>query len=183
MRYAGWLAALALGAVVWLPRCGDPTPEKGCTVIDTFYLPGDTAWRDLSVKSAPEIIYSVSSERQFITDTQAILQRFLEKTVYADTISEDSNFLAVIIDTISENRIMHRHFLYRDLKPRMVVTKTITPTPQETPHLYLGGGLSFNKVLSAGITAGISTPHGRICYYSFDPILGSHSAGILWKVK
>jgi hypothetical protein len=49
-------------------------------------------------------------------DTQAILEKFFTKHIYADTLT-DSNLTAIIVDTIALNRLSGRFFSYRINRP------------------------------------------------------------------
>lgn len=74
--------------------------------IPTYYI------HDTIIKTLPEYIYDTIYLTRF--DTIKIVEAYLGKVFYSDTIG-DSTFVAVIKDTISQNRIISRQFFHKDL--------------------------------------------------------------------
>lgn len=99
--------------------------------VQTVYTPADTVFiytpselptatlyiHDTIIKTLPEYIYDTVFLTKF--DTIKIVETYLGKVFYSDTI-QDSTFMAVINDTISQSRIISRQFFHKDLDGNIV---------------------------------------------------------------
>ena len=131
----------------------------------------DTTWRihdSLIVKKVPvlkEIIVEVESKPQMLPDTNydnlkrqymALLQLYLNKVIYSDTIQISTFGNITILDTISENKITKRKIKENYKIPTVKETKTITRYLPPSRSLFVGGGINTsNSIGIRGIEAGI----------------------------
>lgn len=79
-----------------------------------------------------------------VLDTLAltrIIESWFTHYYYSQTL-RDSNIEASIKDTISQNRIISRHFTYKILRPDSIVTSTITQ-PKNNNNIYAGMGVCW----------------------------------------
>lgn len=81
-------------------------PANAISGIDTCYLK-DTLWKEQLV---PEYIY-LPPLPEFI-DTAAIIADYLKAKIYTDTLVSNKNITAILKDTIYQNSILGREFIY-----------------------------------------------------------------------
>lgn len=81
-------------------------PANAISGIDTFYL-RDTVRIE---KPVPEYIY-LPPLSEFI-DTAAIIADYLRAKIYTDTLVSNKNITAILKDTIYQNSILGREFIY-----------------------------------------------------------------------
>lgn len=151
-----WLSILAIVIIVALlfRSCySNKKPEKAIVTIKV-----DTVWKDnvlIDTQYVPHLVteyvpkkYTVhdtlETDREVIkpTDTAAILKRFYEKSVYADTQTVTHGQI-VISDTVSQNRIISRSLIASIQCPE--ITKVITTEKPHRTTLFLGAGLFGQK--------------------------------------
>lgn len=139
-----WLCGIAL-AVFLLVRCPHGDFSGGKVIVetdtvtelkyltDTFSIPtpGPTV-RETTILEIPALV-----------DTAAIIRDYFTQYVAADTLI-DSNLYALIVDTISGNKITGRSFSYRWLKPTTINTIVNNTTIINSKvRLYLGLHFSY----------------------------------------
>lgn len=139
-----WLCGVAL-IVTLLMQCphgridGTRTITTSDTIIKNVYMT-DT----LEIKTTGGIIHDTTFLPIPVNvDTAAIIRDYFTQYVASDTLI-DTNLYALIIDTISGNRITGRSFSYRWLKP--TTTTTIinnTTIINSKARLYLGINFSY----------------------------------------
>lgn len=79
-------------------------------------------------------------------DTLAIVNRWLTGYVYIDSMRNKDLFLQ-ITDSIEQNTIKHRQFVYKILRPDSIITITKTSTIKEpiSNAFFVGAGLGANR--------------------------------------
>jgi DNA-binding Lrp family transcriptional regulator len=131
----------------------------------------DTAWRihdSLIVKKVPvynEVIVEVASKPEMLPDTNydnlkrqymALLQLYMNKIIYSDTIRVGTYGYIAVLDTINENKLISRKTREAYKIPIVKETKTITKYSPPTRNLFIGGGLiTSNSLGPRGVEAGI----------------------------
>ena len=131
----------------------------------------DTTWRihdSLIVKKVPvlkEIIVEVASKPEMLPDTNyanlkrqymALLQLYLNKVVYSDTIRVGNYGYIAVLDSIQQNKLTSRKVRENYKIPEVKETKTITRYLPPSRSLFVGGGINTsNSIGIRGIEAGI----------------------------
>jgi hypothetical protein len=131
----------------------------------------DTTWRrydSLIVKKVPvlkEIVVEVASKPEMLPDTNyatlkrqymALLQLYLNKVVYSDTIRVGNYGYISVLDTVKENKLASRKIKENYNIPEIKETKTITRYLPPSRSLFVGGGINTsNSIGIRGIEAGI----------------------------
>jgi DNA-binding Lrp family transcriptional regulator len=131
----------------------------------------DTAWKihdSIVVKKVPvykEVIVKIASRPEMLPDTnyatlkrqyEALLQLYLNKLVYSDTIRIGTYGYIAVLDTIAENKLAYRKTQENYKIPIVKETKTITKYSPPVRNLFVGGGITTSKTLGIqGIEAGI----------------------------
>jgi DNA-binding Lrp family transcriptional regulator len=131
----------------------------------------DTAWKihdSIVVKKVPvlkEVIVEVASRPEMLPDTnyanlkrqyEALLQLYLNKLVYSDTIKVGTYGYIAVLDTIAENKLAYRKTQENYKIPIVKETKTITKYAPPVRSLFVGGGITTSNSLGIrGIEAGI----------------------------
>ena len=131
----------------------------------------DTAWKihdSIVVKKVPvlkEVIVEVASRPEMLPDTnyanlkrqyEALLQLYLNKLVYSDTIKVGTYGYIAVLDTIAENKLAYRKTQENYKIPIVKETKTITKYAPPVRSLFVGGGITTSNSLGIrGLEAGI----------------------------
>jgi DNA-binding Lrp family transcriptional regulator len=131
----------------------------------------DTAWKihdSIVIKKVPvykEVIVKIASRPEMLPDTnyanlkrqyEALLQLYLNKLVYSDTIRVGTYGYIAVLDTIAENKLAYRKTKENYKIPIVKETKTITKYAPPVRNLFVGGGITTSKTLGIqGIEAGI----------------------------
>lgn len=131
----------------------------------------DTAWKihdSIVVKKVPvlkEVIVEVASRPEMLPDTnyanlkrqyEALLQLYLNKLVYSDTIKVGTYGYIAVLDTIAENKLVYRKTQENYKIPIVKETKTITKYAPPVRNLFIGGGITTSNSLGIrGLEAGI----------------------------
>jgi hypothetical protein len=150
-KYTSLLIIIAVmaGYILFTKQCDKCPPEQFTIQTDT--IPGDSiTYEVVRYKPVPieKIIHDTTWKTQKI-DTAAILQAYFDKVCYKDTIRKDSSFIAIINDTISQNRIINRRFWLQNLRITKIET-TITPPPDKW---FFGPQASyFNQKAGVGVS-------------------------------
>jgi hypothetical protein len=150
------------------------SPPEMITIHDT--IPGDSI--PYSVVSYVPVWDSIMVTDTIPSeiDTAAILKDYFVTRVYKDTITDDTSFLAIIRDEISQNRITNRNYSHQNLRATIINTTTIFAAPKVEVGPYLGYGLK----VSIGVEGLYRPPGGR---KSFVGSLGTDGVRIgirLW---
>lgn len=126
-------------------RQGCPECPKADVIPDT--IPGDSVPYPVKVK-VPDPVYRDTGSVQWRdrpVDTNAILADYFARYFYSDTITDDTSFLAIVLDTVSQNRIISRRFLMQNLRPVAVINNYPQKTEAKSRRLvYAGMEISGN---------------------------------------
>lgn len=114
-----------------------------------------------------------------------------DTAIYSDTTEEANAYLAVVADTITDNRIIGRSISFWNLSP--VITKHTEKviTAKERIRVYLGLSVGFmasytDKRLynfNVGPDVFITEPHGVLLGYGFDARNNGHRLTFAYKIK
>jgi hypothetical protein len=131
----------------------------------------DTAWQihdSLIVRKVPkpyEVIVEIASKPEMLPDTNyarlkeqytALLQLYINKFAYNDTIRVGSYGYIALLDTVKENKIVYRRTRDNFNIPIVKETKTITKYAPPTRNVFVGAGILVNNALGIrGAEAGM----------------------------
>ena len=131
----------------------------------------DTAWQihdSIIVRKVPkpyEVIVEIASKPEMLADTNyarlkeqynALLQLYINKFAYNDTIRVGSYGYIALLDTVKENKIVYRRTRDNFNIPVVKETKTITKYAPPTRNLFVGGGIVVNNTIGIrGAEAGM----------------------------
>ena len=145
-------------------QAGEAKPNDTLVVHDTTWKRYDS----LIVKKVPvlkEIVVEVASKPEMLPDTNyatlkrqymALLQLYLNKVVYSDTIRVGNYGYISVLDTVNENKLASRKIRENYNIPEVKETKTITRYLPPSRSLFVGGGINTsNSIGIRGIEAGI----------------------------
>jgi DNA-binding Lrp family transcriptional regulator len=147
----------------------------------------DTTWRihdSIIVKKVPvykEVIVEIASKPQMLPDTNyarlkeqymALLQLYINKFVYKDSIKVGNYGYIAVLDTVKENKIVYRRTRENFSIPVVKETKTITKYAPTVRQLYVGGGVVVNN------TIGIRGAEAGILYKTKKDAIYNLSAGV-----
>jgi hypothetical protein len=145
-------------------QAGETRPNDTLVVHDTTWKIHDS----IVVKKVPvlkEVIVKVASRPEMLPDTNyatlkrqymALLQLYLNKVVYSDTIKVGTYGYIAVLDTIAENKLAYRKTQENYKIPVVKETKTITKYSPPVRNLFVGGGITTSNSLGIrGIEAGI----------------------------
>jgi hypothetical protein len=122
----------------------------------------DTAWQihdSIIVRKVPkpyEVIVEIASKPEMLADTNyarlkeqynALLQLYINKFAYNDTIQVGSYGYIALLDTVKENKIVYRRTRDNFNIPIVKETKTITKYAPPTRNLFVGGGIVVNNTI------------------------------------
>jgi hypothetical protein len=145
-------------------QAGEAKPNDTLVVHDTTWKRYDS----LIVKKVPvlkEIVVEVASKPEMLPDTNyatlkrqymALLQLYLNKVVYSDTIRVGSYGYISVLDTVNQNKLASRKIKENYNIPEIKETKTITRYLPPSRSVFVGGGINTsNSIGIRGIEAGI----------------------------
>ena len=145
-------------------QAGEAKPNDTLVIHDTTWKRYDS----LIVKKVPvlkEIVVEVASKPEMLPDTNyatlkkqymALLQLYLNKVVYSDTIRVGNYGYISVLDTVKENKLASRKIKENYNIPEIKETKTITRYLPPSRSLFVGGGINTsNSIGIRGIEAGI----------------------------
>lgn len=145
-------------------QAGEAKPNDTLVVHDTTWKRYDS----LIVKKVPvlkEIIVEVASKPEMLPDTNyatlkqqymALLQLYLNKVVYSDTIRVGNYGYIAVLDSIQQNKLTSRRTRENYQIPEIKETKTITRYLPPSRSVFVGGGINTsNSIGIRGIEAGI----------------------------
>ena len=131
----------------------------------------DTAWQihdSIIVRRVPkpyEVIVEIASKPEMLADTNyarlkeqynALLQLYINKFAYNDTIRVGTYGYIALLDTIKENKLAYRRTRDNFNIPIVKETKTITKYAPPTRNLFVGGGVIVNNAIGIrGAEAGM----------------------------
>ena len=185
-RVSWILLAVAVGIIIYLSECsgtGECDPDIITeTTVDTIW--GDTTPREIAVDVPYPVFKDTGTTRwrEIDIDTMAILTDFFSRYYYQDTITDDSTFLCVIMDTVSQNRIADRRFIFQDLSPRVISTTHVSLKKKR--KLFAGGMIGGSQsAIVAGGGLMLQTRRDHAYAYSYDAISKHHLITLYWKIS
>jgi hypothetical protein len=145
-------------------QAGEAKPNDTLVVHDTTGKRYDS----LIVKKVPvlkEVIVEVASKPEMLPDTNyatlkrqymALLQLYLNKVVYSDTIRVGNYGYIAVLDSVQQNKLTSRKTRENYQIPEIKETKTITRYLPPSRSVFVGGGINTsNSIGIRGIEAGI----------------------------
>jgi hypothetical protein len=145
-------------------QAGEAKPNDTLVVHDTTWKRYDS----LIVKKVPvlkEVIVEVASKPEMLPDTNyatlkrqymALLQLYLNKVVYSDTIRVGNYGYIAVLDSVQQNKLTSRKTRENYQIPEIKETKTITRYLPPSRSVFVGGGINTsNSIGIRGIEAGI----------------------------
>jgi hypothetical protein len=110
---------------------------------------------------------------------------------YADTIRKPDSFVAVVNDTLYDNRLQGRSIVFKNLSPTVVTTIERTVQAKERIRLYVGAfagvQIDYRTRAVSNWTIGpelmLTIPQGAALHYGFDAKNNGHNIGLLYKIK
>jgi hypothetical protein len=151
-----------------------------------------TKIRTIKGDSIPfEVLVHDTLWKSIDVDTMAIIKNYFAKLIYKDTLKlDDSLGTIVVIDTISENKIVGRVW-EANVRERIVKELTIV---KEMPkrQVFIGADATFNKVnLLNSVGGGLIYKDKRDALYKFnlglsntgDQLLPYVGGGVYWKIS
>jgi len=145
-------------------EAGETRPNDTLVVTDTFFQRYDNVIEKTKI-AYKEVIVNVMSKPEMLPDTNyenlkrqymALLQLYLNKMVYHDTIRVGTFGYIALLDSVKENKIAYRRTRDNFDIPVVKETKTITKYAPPTRNLFVGGGVNVNNALGIrGAEAGI----------------------------
>ena len=178
--------------------------HKGCNApqikADTVTL-HDTTWQTHDSLIIKKLIIKNKIHDtlppEYIADTNypklkaqydALVFAYLAKNIYADTVKLDTLGYVAVADTVHKNELLGRSYKYNYKIPTITVTNTITKQAPPKGALFMGGGVTGNKI-------GLDVLHGGLLYKSKQDKLFGLNIGIngnsqvvygfqsYWKIK
>lgn len=145
-------------------QAGEARPNDTLVVHDTTWKIHDS----IVVRKVPvykEVVVQIASRPEMLPDTnyatlkrqyEALLQLYLNKLVYSDTIKVGTYGYIAVLDTIKENKLASRRTQENYKIPIVKETKTITKYNPPVRNLFVGGGITTSNSLGIrGVEAGI----------------------------
>ena len=145
-------------------QAGETRPNDTLVVHDTTWQIHDS----IIVRKVPkpyEVIVEIASKPEMLADTNyarlkeqynALLQLYINKFAYNDTIRVGTYGYIALLDTIKENKLAYRRTRDNFNIPIVKETKTITKYAPPTRNLFVGGGVIVNNAIGIrGAEAGM----------------------------
>lgn len=139
---SGWIAFIIVLFFWYNTNKEESSQVSSKTIVNNYY---DSSIKIVPVKSFIPVTFTVQVPTKI--DTAAILKDYFSKTFYP-RVFQDSNLVATINDSVTQNRLIPGQLKYQWLKPIKTVettTNTVTPSPKQKMNLYFGGFLNVNK--------------------------------------
>jgi DNA-binding Lrp family transcriptional regulator len=136
-------------------EAGEPRPNDTLVVHDTSWIKYDSIIVKTKI-AYKEVIVNVMSKPEMLPDTNydnlkrqymALLQLYMNKVIYSDTIRVGNYGYIAVLDTINENKLKYRRTRENYEIPVVKETKTITKYAPPTRNLYVGGGVLANNTV------------------------------------
>jgi hypothetical protein len=145
-------------------EAGEARPNDSFFVHETSCFKHDSIIEKTKI-AYKEVIVNVMSKPEMLPDTNyaklkeqymALLQLYLNKVVYKDTIRVGTFGYIALLDTVKENKIAYRRTRDNFDIPVVKETKTITKYAPPTRNLFVGAGVNVNIALGIrGAEAGL----------------------------
>jgi hypothetical protein len=116
-------------------------------------------------------------------------EKYMEKTIYIDTLKLDNLGTVQIIDTVWQNQLYGKRRYIKDIQiPTVEKTITITKDPEPVRQVYIGGSLFGDKTKLQLINPGILYKTKKDHIYqvgigiNFNGTM-TYNAGAYWKIS
>jgi hypothetical protein len=170
-RYAILCVAAFIAGLAAMHMLRDPNPCQKTYSFRTDTIHGDSVpypvYRDVPY---PVPVYRDTGStrwRDKPIDTGAILREYFTRNYYRDTITDDTSFLAIIEDTVTENRIIYRQYWHQNLRPKVI--NQYTTTIHSGTGLYLGAGTGITPDKPALNVSALFITTGKFHYqFTYD---------------
>jgi len=149
------LVIIALLIVVILQMCNKRYPVPGTTVVNR-----DTTWivKDSVIRSTPQLIthikesdttiikeyYADENYEELLIQYNTLLEEFLARSVYSDSLKIDSVGYVHVKDSVTRNSIVGRSFHYNLNYP--IIHDSITVYDPPARQLYIGVGTGSSSL-------------------------------------
>jgi DNA-binding Lrp family transcriptional regulator len=178
-------------------QAGEARPNDTLVVHDTSWQVHDSIVEKTKVVYK-EIRVDVMSKPEMLPDTNyarlkeqymALLQLYMNKLVYSDTIRVGTYGYIAVLDTINENKLKYRRTRDNYSIPIVKETKTITKYSPPTRNLFVGGGVLVNNALGVrGAEAGLLLKTKKDQLYNIKASVDidgnvMYGAGYYYKLK
>lgn len=178
-------------------QAGEARPNDTLVVHDTSWQVHDSIVEKTKVVYK-EIRVDVMSKPEMLPDTNyarlkeqymALLQLYMNKLVYSDTIRVGTYGYIAVLDTINENKLKYRRTRDNYSIPIVKETKTITKYAPPTRNLFVGGGVLVNNALGVrGAEAGLLLKTKKDQLYNIKASVDidgnvMYGAGYYYKLK
>ena len=178
-------------------QAGEARPNDTLVVHDTSWQVHDSIVEKTKVVYK-EIRVDVMSKPEMLPDTNyarlkeqymALLQLYMNKLVYSDTIRVGTYGYIAVLDTINENKLKYRRTRDNFNIPIVKETKTITTYSPPRRNLFVGAGVLVNNALGIrGAEAGMILKTKKDQLYNIKASVDidgnvMYGAGYYYKLK
>ncbi len=178
-------------------QAGEARPNDTLVVHDTSWQVHDSIVEKTKVVYK-EVRVDVMSKPEMLPDTNyarlkqqymALLQLYMNKLVYSDTIRVGTYGYIAVLDTINENKLKYRRTRDNYSIPIVKETKTITKYAPPTRNLFVGAGVLVNNALGIrGAEAGMILKTKKDQLYNIKASVDidgnvMYGAGYYYKLK
>jgi DNA-binding Lrp family transcriptional regulator len=178
-------------------QAGEARPNDTITVHDTSWQIHDS----IIVRKVPvpyEVKVPIESKPEMLPDTNyarlkeqymALLQLYMNKLIYSDTIRVGTYGYIAVLDTINENKLKYRRTRDNYSIPIVKETKTITKYAPPTRNVFVGAGVLVNNALGIrGAEAGLLLKTKKDQLYNIKASVDidgnvMYGAGYYYKLK
>jgi hypothetical protein len=178
-------------------QAGEARPNDTLVVHDTSWQVHDSIVEKTKVVYK-EIRVDVMSKPEMLPDTNyaklkeqymALLQLYMNKLIYSDTIRVGTYGYIAVLDTINENKLKYRRTRDNFNIPIVKETKTITKYAPPTRNVFVGAGVLVNNALGIrGAEAGMILKTKKDQLYNIKASVDidgnvMYGAGYYYKLK
>jgi DNA-binding Lrp family transcriptional regulator len=178
-------------------EAGETRPNDTLVVHDTSWQVHDSIVEKTKVVYK-EVRVDVMSKPEMLPDTNydnlkrqymALLQLYMNKMVYSDTIRVGTYGYIAVLDTIKENKLAYRRTRENYEIPIVKETKTITKYAPPTRNVFVGAGVLVNNALGIrGAEAGMILKTKKDQLYNIKASVDidgnvMYGAGYYYKLK
>jgi DNA-binding Lrp family transcriptional regulator len=178
-------------------QAGEARPNDTLVVHDTSWQKYDS----IIVRKVPvpyEVKVPIESKTEMLPDTNyaklkeqymALLQLYMNKLIYSDTIRVGTYGYIAVLDTINENKLKYRRTRDNYSIPIVKETKTITKYAPPTRNVFVGAGVLVNNALGIrGAEAGMILKTKKDQLYNIKASVDidgnvMYGAGYYYKLK
>jgi DNA-binding Lrp family transcriptional regulator len=178
-------------------QAGEARPNDTLVVHDTSWQVHDSIVEKTKVVYK-EVRVDVMSKPEMLPDTNyaklkeqymALLQLYMNKLIYSDTIRVGTYGYIAVLDTINENKLKYRRTRDNYSIPIVKETKTITKYAPPTRNVFVGAGVLVNNALGIrGAEAGMILKTKKDQLYNIKASVDidgnvMYGAGYYYKLK